>query len=76
VSSGLKRCGESGLVLRTKEALYESERVFKGRGGVRRHTRPYHLFVLRRDGSDNVFIAGRVCRYESNIKPLRLLSVP
>ncbi|MFQ6135537.1 MAG: hypothetical protein ACE5KU_06985, partial [Nitrososphaerales archaeon] len=59
VSSGLRRCWESGIVLRTKGPLYEGERVFKGRGGVSRHTRPYHLFVMKRDGSDSLVIAGR-----------------
>lgn len=52
-------CWEKGLVLRTKEPLYESERVFKGRGGVSTTTRSYHLYVLKPEGMESLLIDGR-----------------
>ena len=54
----LKRCWVKGLVLRTKETIYESERIFKGRAGVTRTTRPYHLYILRSEYVDSVKVDG------------------
>lgn len=47
VVNGLLRCWTSGFVLRTKEPIYEAEKVFKGRGGQSANTRAYHLYVLK-----------------------------
>ena len=55
----LFRCWTRGLVLRTREALYSNERVFKGRAGVSTHTRPYHLYVLKPEGFDELELDGR-----------------
>ena len=46
-------------MLRTAEAIHERERVFKGRGGVSAHNRPYHLYSLRPEGSDELIVDGR-----------------
>jgi len=51
-------CWEKRLVLRTKEPLYESERIRKGRGGVSATTRSYHLYVLKPEGIDSLLIDG------------------
>ena len=51
-------CWEKGFVLRTKEPLYESERIFKGRGGVSATTRSYHLYVLKPEGMNSLLIDG------------------
>ncbi len=40
-------CWKRGLILRTKEPIYEYERRFKGRAGISQTTRPYHLYLLR-----------------------------
>jgi hypothetical protein len=48
-----------GLVLRTRKPYYEQERVFKGRAGVSKHTRPYHLYLLKPEDVDSVSLDGR-----------------
>jgi len=57
-NNALILCWKRGLVLRTKRPLFERERIFKGRAGVRQTTRPYHLYVLRPEGEDSVVIDG------------------
>jgi hypothetical protein len=58
VYSAIFLCWKKGLVLRTKEPLYESERIFKGRGGISQNTRPYHLYLLKPKGKDSVCLEG------------------
>jgi len=55
----LSRCWRRGLVLRTEKPIYVSERIFRGRAGVSRNTRPYHLYVLRPENVDSLLIDGR-----------------
>lgn len=57
--SVLRRCWESGFVLRTKNPLYEPEKISKGRRGVAQHVRSYHLYLLRPKGIDNIKIEGQ-----------------
>jgi len=57
--NALAACWKKGLVLRTKQPIYEFERIFKGRGGMTQTTRPYHLYVLRPEGVDSQIIDGR-----------------
>jgi len=59
VYAAVYRCWRAGLVLRTEEALYEHESVFRGRAGRSPHTRPYHLYVLRPEGLEEALIGGR-----------------
>ena len=59
VYNALYRCWKLGLVLRTKDAIYEHERIFKGRAGVSQNTRPYYLYILRPEGRDVVELEGR-----------------
>ena len=59
VWSALTRLWREGAVLRTKEPLYESERVFRGRAGAVRTLRPYHLYLLRPAGRDRLRVDGR-----------------
>jgi hypothetical protein len=58
VYATLDRCWRRGLVLRTVAPIYYPERVVKGRGGVSQHTRPFHLYLLRPEGVDDVEIKG------------------
>jgi len=58
VYSALFLCWKKGLILRTKEPMYESERIFKGRGGIAQNTRPYHLYLLRPKGKEAVRVGG------------------
>jgi len=55
----LYRAWKAGLVLRTAEAVCETERVFRGRAGSSNHTRPYHLYVLAPEGVDELVEEGR-----------------
>jgi hypothetical protein len=57
--SVLRRCWESGLVLRTKNPLYEPEKISKGRRGATQHVRSFHLYALRPKGIDNIRIEGQ-----------------
>ena len=57
--NALHRCWRRGLVLRTRAPIHSRERVFKGRGGVSQHTRPFHLYLLRPEGLDDVVVDGR-----------------
>ena len=54
----LRRCWQGGFVLRTRKAVYESEKVFRGRAGTSVTTRPYHLYLLRGNNVDSVRIDG------------------
>jgi hypothetical protein len=54
----LERCWRRGLVLRTAEALYEGERIHRGRRGSSAHIRPYHRYMLRPEGLDEVCVGG------------------
>ncbi len=56
---GLRRCWVGGLVLRSEQPRYESERLNKGRAGRPRNTRPFHLYALRPQGVDRVDVDGR-----------------
>jgi hypothetical protein len=56
--NALYRCWRRGLVLRTVRSLLRHERVFKGRGGVFRQLRPFHLYLLRPDGVCEVVVGG------------------
>jgi len=58
VNNSLLLSWKRGLILRTKEPLYEHERIFKGRAGVSQNTRPYHLYLLRPEGKDSMVIDG------------------
>jgi len=59
VYGSMARCWRGGYVLRTAEAVHESERVFKGRAGVSVHNRPHHLYVLGPEGSGELVLEGR-----------------
>jgi DNA-binding MarR family transcriptional regulator len=54
----LGRCWKAGLILRSRKPLYESERIFKGRAGVSRTTRPYYLYILKPEGRDSIKLEG------------------
>lgn len=58
VNAGLYRCWRSGMILRTEKAIYEHKTVFKGRGGTSRYLLPYHRYILRPEGMDEVPLEG------------------
>ena len=45
--NALKRLWVRGIILRTKSPVFEAARIFKGRAGVSRNTRPYHLYLFQ-----------------------------
>ncbi len=55
VEGGLRRLWKAGTLLRTETPIYETVESFKGRAGVRKNTRAYHLYLLR-PGSDSATI--------------------
>ncbi len=63
VGNALMLAWRRGLVLRTAAPLLEQERVRKGRGGVSFHMRPYHLYLGKPSGREEVELGGR--RYVS-----------
>ncbi len=49
--NAVKRLWVRGKILRTKKPIFEASKLFKGRAGVSRNTRPYHLYLFRPDAS-------------------------
>jgi len=64
VWSALNRYLKKGLILRTKEPLLESEKIFKGRAGVNRSTRAFHLCILKPQGVEPVRLRGKEFKLE------------
>jgi len=58
VYGALALCWRRDLVLRTKEPIFEHERIFKGRGGLTQTTRPYHLYLLKPEGMNSAVVNG------------------
>ena len=58
VYNGVSRAWRSGSVLRTRDPKLVNEVAFRGRGGNVSHCRPFHLYVLRPPGVDEVSIDG------------------
>lgn len=58
-NNSLHLCWKAGLILRTKEPIYEYERRFKGRAGISQTTRPYHLYLLKPEDTDSMRVDGR-----------------
>lgn len=59
VWSALLRLWRAGRVMRTKKAIYGSERAFKGRAGSVNILRSYYLYVLKPAGMDRMTLDGR-----------------
>jgi hypothetical protein len=59
VWQALRRAWESDTILRTRKPLYESERLFKGRAGIRRNLRAYHLYLLKPKGRDRLTLGAQ-----------------
>ena len=55
VGNSLYRLWRAGSVLRTEKPIYEAFKAFKGRAGVKKNTRGYHLYLYR-PISDSVFL--------------------
>jgi DNA-binding Lrp family transcriptional regulator len=58
VWSALKRCWRKGVILRSEKPLREPYRAFKGRAGVRRNLRSYHLYVKAPERKNTLIIDG------------------
>jgi len=52
--NALLRAWRDKIVLRTKLPLYKQEKIFKGRAGSTRNLRPYHLYIIRPEGTDHL----------------------
>jgi hypothetical protein len=58
VWSALLRLWRRGTVLRTREPICESEKVFRGRAGLVWILRPYHLYLLKPDAKERMIVGG------------------
>jgi len=58
--SALNRCWHNNLILRTKIPLHVFSRNFKGRGGIRRNLRKYHLYTLKPENVFSLSVEGRL----------------
>jgi hypothetical protein len=54
----LKQCWRKGVILRSERPLREPYRAFKGRVGVRRNLRSYHLYVKAPERKSMLIIDG------------------
>lgn len=64
VGSSLHRLWKSGEILRTQKPAYEALRAFKGRAGIKKNTRAYHLYLYA-PGKDAIGLRGlRFVRYD------------
>jgi len=64
VEGALYRLRRKGGVLRTVEPIYEALSSFKGRAGIKKNTRGYHLYLYA-PGRDSVMLQGmRFVKYD------------
>jgi len=71
VGSALYRLWRAGTILRTERPIYESVRTFRGRAGIRKNTRAYHLYLYL-PGKGAVDIKGlRFVKFEERKKEKR-----
>ena len=69
VEGALYRLWREGVILRTEKPFMESQRIFKGRGGITRNLRKYHLYVLKPEDKDSIEIQGvRFVKYKKEFK--------
>jgi hypothetical protein len=65
IEGALYRLWKEGVILRTDKPLMEAQRIFKGRAGITRNLRKYHLYILRPEGKDSLEFEGmRFIKYE------------
>ena len=64
IGSSLYRLWKSGTILRTQTPTYEALRAFKGRAGIKKNTRAYHLYLYA-PRKDSVSMRGlRFVKYD------------
>jgi hypothetical protein len=68
ISNSLHRLWKSRSILRSEKPTYESLRSFKGRAGIRKNTRAYHLYLYK-PVQNSAFINGtRFVKYEEQVE--------
>jgi len=69
VEAVLKRLWELGFILRTEKPIREHQEIFRGKAGLKRNLRSYHLYLLRPKGIDLLVLDGyRFLRYRKEPK--------
>ena len=69
VEAVLKRLWELGFILRTEKPIREHQEIFRGKAGLKRNLRSYHLYLLRPKGVDLLVLDGhRFLRYRRERK--------
>jgi len=56
----MKRCWENGLVLRSKDPIYESKKKFRGRKGYRTNTRGYYKYIINSTNRERLTYDGTI----------------
>lgn len=65
VECSLYRLWREYLILRSDKPKMETQRIFKGRGGISRNLRKYHLYVLKPEEADTLrFQEMRFVKYD------------
>jgi hypothetical protein len=64
VGSALYRLWKSGSILRTEEPIYEALRSFRGRAGIKKNTRAYHLYLHKPMRNSAVVKGMRFVKYQ------------
>lgn len=69
VEGSLYRLWREGAILRTEKPFMEAQRIFKGRGGITRNLRRYHLYILKPEEKDSITFQGvRYIKYSKKFK--------
>jgi hypothetical protein len=58
IEAVLKRLWELGFILRTERSIKEHQEIFRGKAGLKRNLRSYHLYALRPKGTDLLVLDG------------------
>ena len=56
--NALRRLWKRKLIQRTKVPISKNERIFKGRAGVSRNTRSYHMYILYPNSQNSIRVNG------------------
>jgi hypothetical protein len=64
VGSALYRLWTTGRILRTQKPIYEALKIFKGRAGIKKNTRAYHLYLFALGKDSFSFQGMKFVKYE------------
>jgi hypothetical protein len=71
ISNSLYRLWKSSSILRSEKPSYEALRSFKGRAGIRKNTRGYHLYLYKPTRNSASINGTRFVKYDGKVKEKR-----